>query len=477
MRGVLSCALLASTPALGAHVVDLNKVATMADLNKAAQYHLESQLQSDPVLAALLGGGGLRQHAATPTPAPWKDRSHQKSWRDRPRGFHPPHTPAGNHKAHSTLRHMMEKAEKAVAYPKRLPHATTPVPTPLPTHARARTGPHPSYDRCKLFCQHQAELCTGEHACYLPSETTGRAGRCIKTCLAMDGGGLPGDIVGTPKGENMNCLFYWLNLVRETGVQSGLCDYACPGGGMCGPSTEHTCPAYCDQMTVGPGTHACCSSSDECGKPDADRNPPFFFKKRQACLSACRGFGRGPADVFADTLECRLLFLGIAEQSVATFGARSAKGFACPHAGRDWLHQRHFCSNRFTDVPGLHGAAKRIQCKVYCGWMGDACPGALPFTPEQKGDAGGAGAGDTPICEEGCMGLRADGVPGVMHGNTLQCRLKAVAVAARSRFPSVHCAHDLICVDGKAKSGPGQNIFERAKSTLLLLQEKKRTDP
>ena len=120
-------------------------------------------------------------------------------------------------------------------------------------------GPPPTLLRCKRYCTRHARLCTGKDVCYGPRDT----GRCMRSCMTLDGGGRAGGIAGGarnsgPGAGNLHCMSFFLDVVERSRVQEGVCDYACDGGGMCDASVAHECGAYCDQMAAGPGNHDCC---------------------------------------------------------------------------------------------------------------------------------------------------------------------------------------------------------------------------
>ena len=56
-------------------------------------------------------------------------------------------------------------------------------------------------------------------------------------------------------------------------------------------------------------------------------------------------------------------------------------------------------------------------------------------------------------CEKQCLALPRGGKPGDTTGNTLQCRMKYMAVAARSTLPEIHCAHNHLCRDADGTAG------------------------
>ena len=193
---------------------------------------------------------------------------------------------------------------------------------------------------------------------------------------------------------------------------------------------------------MGEGDHDCCEPGMDCTtRGGSAASPPYFFRSLGACLAACRSYGRGAADTFDDTLECRILLLNIGEQGAhcyfgATAEEQGNKAFACPHVGKTApAGVTPLCDSSFPR------SGQAAHCARYCEWYAIACHGRPPPF------AAAATATAASACQNGCMALRFDGVPGHMHGATVQCRLKAVAVAARSTVPDIHCSHDLICTD------------------------------
>ena len=116
--------------------------------------------------------------------------------------------------------------------------------------------PTPSLLRCQRYCTAHWRLCQGEDVCY--SRSNADSTRCMRECMARDGGGRIGALVGaahnlrSSEHGNLHCQAFWLDVVRRSGTQRGLCDYACGGGGMCDASVPHTCEAYCAQVRAAP---------------------------------------------------------------------------------------------------------------------------------------------------------------------------------------------------------------------------------
>ena len=84
----------------------------------------------------------------------------------------------------------------------------------------------------------------------------------------------------------------------------------------------------------------------------------------------------------------------------------------------------------------------------YCDWMHKFCP---------KGELHHIGDSNDPLrdaaCQRRCLALPRGGAPGDASGNTLNCRLKFMAAAARSTLPEIHCAYELLCTDSGTSAG------------------------
>lgn len=267
--------------------------------------------------------------------------------------------------------------------------------------------------RCNSFCDTIVEVCTGEDECFGTKE------QCMAECAGWDQGGAKGEVVGN---NTLHCRQFYLDVVRKVRSPRGICDYACSGGGMCDNSVPLTCDGYCRHM-VQPG--------GDCGEG------PFLFDTPEQCAEACNTMSDGPLDTLRDTLQCRVLFINIGEQSQYP----RAKEELCPQAGATVVVTvaeggigKAYCVGSGKEEP-----AAEEQCETYCSWMAKFCPADLHPT---------ASATDAAECKQKCLALPRSGAPGDATGNTLQCRMKFVAVAARSTLPEIHCAHDMLCVDG-----------------------------
>ena len=111
--------------------------------------------------------------------------------------------------------------------------------------------------------------------------------------------------------NTLHCRQSYLDVVAKTGVTHGICDYACKGGGMCDASVPFNCKSYCSHMVQG--------MDGDCGEG------VFLFP-----TVACTAFASdGVVDVLADTLQCRILFIDIGQQSQYPL----TKQGLCPQAG------------------------------------------------------------------------------------------------------------------------------------------------
>merc|ERR1711871_257242 len=170
--------------------------------------------------------------------------------------------------------------------------------------------------RCKSFCDRAMKHCRGDDAAY-----DDRA-ECDREC--------------------------WLTRIEQMIEQSGriapgTCDYVAVGGGMCDASVPHDCDAYCGQI----------SSQGDCGRG------PWNFRRHEDCSAACAKYKQdAPTDSMrGDSLQCRILYLNIGEQSMY----HNAKQEFCPHAGE----KSKMCSDS-----SLFAAS---PCEDYCDWDDKFC--------------------------------------------------------------------------------------------------------
>lgn len=292
----------------------------------------------------------------------------------------------------------------------------------------------PAEQYCDEFCSRVQRLCTGEDQCFSSEE------KCKRKCEHWSRSGYIGEIVGN---NTLHCRTFWLDAVEQFAhaeiVIQGLCDYACEGGGMCDPSVPFDCTSYCAQMTE--------PDRSDCGPG------PWNFNSKKDCLSYCTQAKRGVRDTLDDTLECRILAINIGEQSLYS---KSQMEF-CPSAGASG---GKFCKSDVMDQP----------CKLYCDWMDKFCG----YRPSQQ-------TYNQEDCLSICEGWPRTGSLGDTQGNTLQCRLKYMAVAARSTVPEIACNHDLLCKEpyelpNQGREQAGYWALEEAREDIIsrfkILQEK-----
>eukprot|EP00746_Dinoflagellata_sp_MGD_P001969 gnl/MRDRNA2_/MRDRNA2_103783_c0_seq1.p1 gnl/MRDRNA2_/MRDRNA2_103783_c0~~gnl/MRDRNA2_/MRDRNA2_103783_c0_seq1.p1 ORF type:complete len:335 (-),score=44.57 gnl/MRDRNA2_/MRDRNA2_103783_c0_seq1:133-1137(-) len=254
----------------------------------------------------------------------------------------------------------------------------------------------PAEEYCDDFCGRLQRLCRGDDQCYSSVDF------CKTRCRFWSKGGKIGEIVGN---NTLHCRNFWLDAVEQFAHEdlriAGLCDYTCDGGGMCEPSVVFDCSDYCSMMADPKG--------GDCGPG------PWQFKSEDDCMKSCKQYRRGVIDTLDDTLECRILAINIGEQSVYP---QAIEQF-CPSAGASG---GAFCTSDAMANP----------CRTYCSWMEKFC---------------GQPADENYNCLQTCEAWPRTGSPGDTSGNTLQCRLKYMAVAARSTIPEIPCEHESLCVD------------------------------
>jgi len=247
--------------------------------------------------------------------------------------------------------------------------------------------------RCKAFCDRALKLCTGGDASYdSPDE-------CMDSCAKFSTSKSSGfrEFVND---DSLSCREFWLDridkmLKEQKMVHPGTCDYAAVGGGMCDNSVPHNCDAYCGQM----------SEEGDCGPGK------WVYPDPEACQKRCQAFKQAPTDSMrGDSLQCRLLYINIGEQSTYP----KAKPEFCPNAGAESA----MCKD----------GAQHDTCEDYCAWNTKFC-----------------GSNETSTdCLQYCRAL---------NPTQRACHLKYVAVAARCTVPAVPCYHRTVCMDPTGKTG------------------------
>ena len=161
------------------------------------------------------------------------------------------------------------------------------------------------------------------------------------------------------------------------------------------------CQAYCATMTT-----TCTGGA-------------LQYATEAACNASCNRARTGPAlwsegtaGTAANSLACRVTHVGLAASSGNT-------AVHCPHAGASG---GNLCGN---------------WCENYCDAALAACTGARALHA------------DKATCLTACAALPATGVPNATSGNTVQCRIYHLGVAASSEAnAAVHCAHGSITPTG-----------------------------
>jgi len=258
---------------------------------------------------------------------------------------------------------------------------------------------------CPEFCQRALKICKGHDAPFDSMD------ECLQRCptFPTQQSTPYADILGD---NSLPCRQFWLRRVEmvlaETGsIPPGLCDYMAEGGGMCDASVPHSCDGYCGQMVGDEG---------DCGEG------PWSYRDEKSCIKACKSFPRGqPDSMRGNSLECRLLYINIGEQSAYP----KAKPEFCPFAGKDSA----MCSD----------GAEVEECADYCEWNAKFC----------RSDE------STEGCLAYCKKLPAE---------QRACHLKYVAAAARCTSPDVPCFHRQVCTapPGKPLGFEGAPIWPTA---------------
>jgi hypothetical protein len=209
---------------------------------------------------------------------------------------------------------------------------------------------------------------------------------------------------------------------------------------MCDASVEYSCEGYCRSVVGADG---------DCGAG------PWQFPSQAQCMQQCTGYRGAAVDsLFGDSLQCRVFYLNLAEQSLFP----NKQSLYCPNTGASG---GRLCA----DDPAL-GPERRGGCEVYCALMERFCtaeqgaqqfptPGeclqycrSLPSSGSESESssasatrsAGGKLAHLAPFAlGHAGLGLAAAGAQGAEKGakGSLQCHLKFAAVAARSTAPQV----------------------------------------
>ena len=161
--------------------------------------------------------------------------------------------------------------------------------------------------------------------------------------------------------------------------------------------TAPTCGAYCAKIQMN------CTASGDGGGGNAQ------YPDVNTCTSYCMNAAGWPAGTSADTsgntLGCRLYHAGAAAADPVLH---------CPHAGP------------------TGGKVCGSLCENYCQLMAKNCTGANAIY-------------DMATCMSNCTMIPDNGQPNDTTGNSVQCRIYHLGVAAAD--PVTHCPHSRIITD------------------------------
>ncbi len=222
---------------------------------------------------------------------------------------------------------------------------------------------------CQTYCELSLSVCTTSSTRVFDDEA-----ECFTACADYVSNGIDDET----SGDTVQCRIYHLTAARD-GDPITHCPHTAPdGGGVCiGPSP---CGSYCGQMQ-----EICL---------DFNIFPEEGF--RDACVSACLAYpNTGIAgDTSGDTFQCR---------QRAALAARNDPSTFCPQAAPDG---------------GGVCVAGRSLCDTYCDLASANCTGDNTIYTSLAS------------CQSACAGFRTDGDNNDTTGDTLQCRLNRLEVAA-----------------------------------------------
>ena len=334
-------------------------------------------------------------------------------------------------------------------------------------------NPPPS---CSLYCDRVMSACTDSNAQYADSAA------CLAHCETYAGWDLGASIDET-SGNTVGCRIY-----HATVAASENPELHCPHAG---PSGGDVCGSWCTNYCALAGKN--CTGGDE------------LFSNVDDCTTACAGFAETGAanDVDGDTVQCRIYHLGVAGNSDA--GGASTH---CPHGSSDGggvcvapVAEPGDCASYCTSVTANCTGdnaqyASESECLTYCNTTA-ALPAGL--TTDTTGNTVGcriyhadaassdpglhcAHAGPTggnlcgtwcenycylsdkfctggeaidfgsDDCATACAAYADTGSVGDTGGDTVQCRLYHLGVAAGDAV--THCPHAApdggnVCVDAE----------------------------
>lgn len=229
---------------------------------------------------------------------------------------------------------------------------------------------------------------------------------CASACGAYPATGTAGDV----EGDTVQCRIYHLGLA---GGDAAHCPHGAPdGGGVCVTTTPPvpppTCAEYCTAVTA------------NCVDPYSQ------YVDGAECASHCAAWSAWPKgegdDTGGNTLGCR--------HTHAVAAATESPATHCPAAG--------------PSGGGTCGA----WCDVYCHVALKNCKGGNTLFP------------DVATCGAACATLATTGLPGDTAGDSVQCRIQHLGIAA-SNWPSnaaAHCGYGDpdgggVCVEATAVPG------------------------
>lgn len=130
-----------------------------------------------------------------------------------------------------------------------------------------------------------------------------------------------------------------------------------------------------------------------------------LFETRSACVSACREYRDNGEDgaVRGNTVQCRIQHLTLAELSPLQH---------CPHGGPS----------------GAGHCVDESLCGSYCAEIQETCS----FDSSRQYNS-------IDECLSVCQGFRDNGPPGILEGNTIQCRVGFLFQAPEDFTPVQKC--------------------------------------
>ena len=327
---------------------------------------------------------------------------------------------------------------------------------------------------CEEYCTQVTAACTDEHAQY--TDEADCLGYCgVEAQLPLGG-------IGDGDGNSVGC-----RTTQAAAAQATPADAAtlCPAAG---PSGGNVCGTWCDTY--------CALAQTNCTGDNA------LFANPAECQTACGGYTNDgvPGATAGDSVQCRIYHLGVAGDPAA-----GGPAVHCPHGGIDGAGVcgdvlpscADYCASVTAACTGAFAQYDdKADCLAYCGPEAELPIGSISDaadntvgcrqhfaslaaeTPEGNctlaGPSGGGVCGgwcdvhchlaqtscqgvdalfaSDAACQTACAGFSADGAPGALTGDSVQCRIAHLTDAAKPGGASLHCPYG--GVDGGGVCAP-----------------------